>query len=124
MRLTIIPANSAGSSVRKTITLVRDEIKLEDQEAKARIVDLDGNSGHGPLRDYQTCLPSIPAQTTRNIPVIKAQAPINKLIEKLKQEYVQGIILDLRRNGGAVGGGDLTDRPVHQEGASGADQRC
>ena len=31
--------------MRKTITLVRDEVKLEDQQAKARIVDLPEKNG-------------------------------------------------------------------------------
>ena len=33
------------TSVRKTITLVRDEVKLEDQQAKARIVDWPQKNG-------------------------------------------------------------------------------
>ena len=45
MRLTIIPASAADSSVRKTITLVRDEVKLEDQEAKARLVEVGAPGG-------------------------------------------------------------------------------
>src|SRR6516165_3099415 len=39
VRLTMIPA-TASDATRKTVSLVRDEIKLEDQQAKARIVDL------------------------------------------------------------------------------------
>ncbi len=45
VRLTIIPAGAADESVRKTITIVRDEVKLEDQQAKARIVDLPQKDG-------------------------------------------------------------------------------
>src|SRR5258708_35334167 len=37
--LTVIPAGAA-SSARAKITLVRDEIKLEDQEANAKAIDL------------------------------------------------------------------------------------
>ncbi len=40
VRLTLIPASAADDSARKTITLVRQEVRLKDQEAKARIVDL------------------------------------------------------------------------------------
>ena len=101
VRLTIIPANSADSSVRKTITLVRDEIKLEDQEAKARIVDLDGNSGQA-SRFGIIDLPSFysGSDNPKHSGHKSASADVAKLIEKLKQENVQGIILDLRRNGG------------------------
>ena len=39
------PGGRANAATRKTISLVRDEIKLEDQQAKARIVDLPGEEG-------------------------------------------------------------------------------
>ena len=35
VRLTIIPADAADTSVRHIVSLIREEIKLEDQEAKA-----------------------------------------------------------------------------------------
>jgi len=101
VRLTIIPADSADSSVRKTITLVRDEIKLEDQEAKARIVDLDGNGGQV-SRFGIVELPSFysGSDNPKHPGHKSATADVARLIEKLKQENVRGIILDLRRNGG------------------------
>jgi hypothetical protein len=40
VRLTVIPADAPDPSVRNIISLIRDEIKLEDQEAKAKIFDL------------------------------------------------------------------------------------
>src|SRR5262249_45942218 len=45
VRLTVIPAAAANDATRKTVSLVRDEIKLEDQQAKARIVDLPNEKG-------------------------------------------------------------------------------
>jgi carboxyl-terminal processing protease len=88
VRLTLIPANSADSSVRKTITLVRDEIKLEDQQAKARIVNLDGASDHA-SRLGVIDLPSFysgsdsPEHPGRK----SATADVARLIGKLKQEF-------------------------------------
>lgn len=101
VRLTIIPANSADSSVRKTISLVRDEVKLEDQEAKARLVE--ANLPGGPVSRLGIIdLPSFysGADNTKHSRSSGASADVAKLIRKLKQEHVQGIILDLRRNGG------------------------
>ena len=37
--LTLIPVDAADSTVRKEVMLVRDEIKLEDQAAKARLYE-------------------------------------------------------------------------------------
>ena len=38
VRLLVIPASATDPSKRKTIELVRDEIKLKDQEARADII--------------------------------------------------------------------------------------
>src|SRR6185295_14257330 len=43
--LTIIPASAPEGSTPKLVALVRDEIQLEDQQAKARIVDLPSAQG-------------------------------------------------------------------------------
>lgn len=102
--LTIVPAGES-TSTRKTLTLVRDEIKLEDQEAKAKIIDLPDGKGHS-ARLGVIDLPSFyasfdPANTRGKTSEPKSTtADVAKLITKLKQENVEGIILDLRRNGG------------------------
>ncbi len=96
VRLTIQPANSTD---RKTITLVRDEIKLEDQAAKARVIDLGTDKT---MRIGVIDLPSFYAgsEESANGTHKSVTADVKKLLEKLKEEKVQGIILDLRRNGG------------------------
>jgi carboxyl-terminal processing protease len=101
VRLTVIPANSMDHSARKTISLVRDQIHLEDQEAKARLLEVPRPGAHV-SRLGIIDLPSFYSGSDRaNESVPKsATADVAKLIQKLKQEKVQGIILDLRRNGG------------------------
>ena len=99
--LTLIPATAADDSARKTITLVRDEVKLEDQQAKARIVDWPQKGG-ATLRMGTIELPAFYGgydlgTSTR---AISATADVAKLIRKLKAEHIQGLILDLRGNGG------------------------
>ncbi|MHB8520019.1 MAG: carboxy terminal-processing peptidase [Limisphaerales bacterium] len=101
VRLTLIPAGATDGSARRTITLVRDEVKLEDQQAKAHIVDLPQTNG-ATLRLGIIDLPSFyggyegPAHTTPS----SATADVAKLIRKLEAEHIQGLILDLRHNGG------------------------
>jgi carboxyl-terminal processing protease len=100
VKLTIIPAN-AGDSTRKTITLVRDEIKLEDEQAKAAIVDLpvaDGKTFRVGVID----LPSFYAnlQGKHGEDDRSATVDVAELLRKLEAEHVQGVILDIRRNGG------------------------
>lgn len=101
VQLTIIPADSADSSARKTFTLVRDEVKLEDQEAKARILDLPGKNDQT-LRLGIIDLPSFYSgvQGGKRGEEKSATADVARLVRKLKQEKIQGLILDLRHNGG------------------------
>jgi carboxyl-terminal processing protease len=99
--LTLIPAVAGDASARKTITLVRDEVKLEDQQAKAQIVDLPHKTG-GTLRLGIIDLPSFYGgygRGTHPTPS-SATADVAKLIRKLEAEHIQGLILDLRHNGG------------------------
>ena len=99
--LTILPAVSAAAAAPRTVSLVRDEIKLEDQQAKARILDVPTPKGPS-LRLGVIDLPSFyadmgrPGAGTRR----SATADVARLLKKLKSENVRGVVMDLRRNGG------------------------
>jgi carboxyl-terminal processing protease len=99
--LTLVPAGAGIESARKTITIVRDEVKLADQQAKARIVDWPRTNGPA-LRMGVIDLPSFYGGFAEKgeSSVSSATADIDKLIVKLKAEHIQGLVLDLRRNGG------------------------
>jgi carboxyl-terminal processing protease len=101
VRLTLIPSDATDGSIHKTITLVRDEVKLEDQQAKARIVDWPQTNGPA-LRLGVVDLPAFYGgfdQRTGATPS-SATADVAKLIRKLEAEHIQGLVLDLRQNGG------------------------
>ncbi len=103
VRLTIIPAGG-DSSAQTVLSLIRDEIKLEDQEAKAKLIELP--DAGGTLRLGVIDLPSFyaPFDVTggrdKGGPKSSTSEDVAKLLTKLKKENVQGVILDLRRNGG------------------------
>jgi carboxyl-terminal processing protease len=94
--LTIIPA-LADPGVRKVVTIQRDEIHLEEQRAKARIVDFPAAGGKT-VRLGIVDLPAFYASESGH--GTSATADVTKLITKLKKENIRGLILDLRRNGG------------------------
>jgi len=102
--LTVIPADAADPSARKLVTLVRDEIKLEDQEAKARIVEMpDSNSNVTRLGviDLPSFYASFDLANARGKSAPKSTTvDVTRLLKKLMEENVKGVILDLRRNGG------------------------
>jgi carboxyl-terminal processing protease len=93
--LTVMPpVGSAGSA--RTVKLVRAEIKLEDQQAKARVIDVPETSG-GAARLGVIELPSFYSGERGGG---GATADVAKLLAKLKAENVTGVVLDLRKNGG------------------------
>ena len=101
VRLTLIPAGTTDASARKTISLVRDEVKLEDQQAKAHIVDWPQTNGSA-LRLGVINLPAFYGGFDRRTGTTpsSATADVAKLIRKLEAEHIEGLILDLRQNGG------------------------
>lgn len=107
VRLTLIPAAATDPSERVEVVLVRDEIKLEDEEAKAKIIEVPaGDSGSVrlgviDLPSFYAPFPVAGSGSRSGRPRIKSTTiDVAKLIEKLNQEQVRGIILDLRQNGG------------------------
>jgi len=103
VRLSISPAEDRAA--RRVVTLIRDEIKLEDQEAKARLIE--GPNGHGGTNRIGVIdLPSfyatidLPASNPDRPAIKSTTADVTRLIKKLKSEKVSGIILDLRGNPG------------------------
>lgn len=109
VRLTIVSENS--TSDRRDIMLTRDEIKLDDQAAKARIIDLP-TAGDQTVRIGVIDLPSFYVPMELGGPRRSDLAggadgaphytstDVARLLAKLKAENCQGVILDLRRNGG------------------------
>ena len=99
VRLTILPVGATDASLPKTISLVRDEVNLEDQQAKAQILDLPTSQGTT-LRLGVIDLPSFYADLGGPGERRSATTDVAQLLKKLKAEHVRGVVLDLRRNGG------------------------
>jgi carboxyl-terminal processing protease len=102
VRLTIIPADAPDPSTRKVVKLIRDEIKLEDQEAKAKIIDFPTEDGKT-VRLGVIDLPSFYADfddRRKESERKSTTTDVKKLLRKLVQEKVGGVILNLRQNGG------------------------
>jgi len=101
VRLTVSPADDRA--VRRIIPLIRDEIKLEDQEAKAQLLELpDGRGATNRLGiiDLPSFYATIDLPGNEHSTAKSTTADVTRLIKKLEQERVAGIILDLRSNPG------------------------
>jgi len=104
VRLTVVPADAPDPSVRQVVALIRKEIKLEDQEAKAKIIELPAVGEEKSMRlgiiDLPSFYSSFELQGHKGGEPKSTTTDVAKLIRKLSQEHIGGIILDLRRNGG------------------------
>src|SRR6266404_4165355 len=97
VRLLVIPADAADPAKRKNVELVRDEIKLKDQEARADIIikkDADGE----PVKLGWITLPSFYADMDKHQK--STTRDVLALLKRLKKENIGGLVIDLRRNGG------------------------
>src|SRR3954467_8543081 len=97
VRLLVIPSDAADPSKRKNVELVRDEIKLKDQEARADIIIKKEESGEQVKLGWIT-LPSFYADMDRHQK--STTRDVQALLKRLKKENIGGLVIDLRRNGG------------------------
>jgi carboxyl-terminal processing protease len=100
VRLTVWPAGAADTSTRKEVVIIREQVKLEDQAAKAKLIEMpDATGANRRLGVIQ--LPSFyEDMENRGGEHRSTSADVAKLVRKLKAEKAEGIILDLRNNGG------------------------
>ena len=97
VRLLVLPASAADPAQRKTIELVRDEIKLKDQEARADIIIKKNRDGE-PVKLGWITLPSFYADMDSHKK--STTKDVLALLKRLKREKIGGLVIDLRRNGG------------------------
>jgi carboxyl-terminal processing protease len=97
VRLLVIPSAATDPSHRKNVELVRDEIKLKDQEARADIIMRKDENGE-PIKLGWLTLPSFYADMDRHQK--STTRDVLALIKRLKKENISGLVVDLRKNGG------------------------
>lgn len=102
VRLQILDAERGLNSAPKEIRLVRDKIKLEEQAAKKEIIQI--NHDGVPYKLGVITLPSFYAdyksQQDGDRDYKTASRDVKLLLLELEYEKVDGVILDLRNNGG------------------------
>ncbi len=104
VRLMILPAKDGVNAVPTEIRIVRDKVILEEQSAKKSLIEVE-NDG----KQKKIGVISIPTFYT-NLGGSEGEfksttVDVKKLLEELKSEKVDGVIIDLRNDGG----GSLTE---------------
>ena len=103
VRLEVIPASNAPSDqTSKVVSIIREAVKLEEQAAQKSVLKLQHEG-----RDYKLGVIKVPAFYL-DFKAYRAQDPnyksttrdVKRLLGELKQEKVDGVVIDLRDNGG------------------------
>ncbi|MFJ2548331.1 carboxy terminal-processing peptidase [Pseudomonas sp. NPDC087612] len=103
VRLEIIPASNApNDQTTKIVPITREAVKLEEQAAKKSVLKLKQDG-----RDYKLGIIEIPAFYL-DFKAFRAGDPeyksttrdVKKLLTELQKEKVDGVVIDLRNNGG------------------------
>jgi carboxyl-terminal processing protease len=107
VRLQIMPAGVLPGTEEKILTLTRNQVKLEEQAAKAELITVPRDG-----RDWSIGVISVPsfyrdyrALSTGDKDYTSTTKDVKRLIGELEDQEIDGLIIDLRNNGG----GHLTE---------------
>ena len=104
VRLDLIPAEAGLDSKPNRVALVRDKIRLEDQAAKSEIITIPADDGVAAKRIGVIKLPGFyqdfEGRRLNKDAYASATRDVGKLLTQLRADKVDGVVLDLRNNGG------------------------
>ena len=102
VHLEIIPSTSLDDSQTKLIEITRGIVNLEDQAAEKRIINIQNENAE--LKVGVIELPAFymdfDAYQKRQYNYRSSSKDVKKLIRSMKEEGIDGLIIDLRNNGG------------------------
>lgn len=102
VRLDIVPAAASIDSKPNRIAIVRQKVKLEEQAAKKQVIEVgEGDDRHRiGVIELDTFYQDFEARRRGEADFRSATRDVAKLLEELRAENVDGVVLDLRNNGG------------------------
>jgi carboxyl-terminal processing protease len=102
VRLEVIPSTSLSDTETKEIEIIRNVVKLEDQAAEKKVLSLTRNN-----KEYKVGVIQLPAfyfdfdaYQKRDYNYKSSSKDVKRLLKELKSENVDGLVIDLRNNGG------------------------
>ena len=102
VRLEVLPANVGDDAKPTLVTIVRQKIRLEDQAATSKIIE----TGTGAMKhkigviDLPTFYEDFEGHRINDPNYASASHDVAKILAKFKTEKVDGVVVDLRDNGG------------------------
>jgi carboxyl-terminal processing protease len=105
VRLEVLPEDASISGPSQVIDIVRNEVKLEEQAAKSEIIEVPSVDGKSdPVKIGVIDLPVFYLDfnaRAKNLPDYRSSTrDVRRLLGELREAGVQGVVVDLRNNGG------------------------
>jgi carboxyl-terminal processing protease len=102
VKLQILPADGIPGTDQYLLDLVRDKIKLEEQAANAERVEIDrdGRTGHFGVISVPSFYQDYEARSRGDEDYVSTTRDVKRLIGQLEEEGIDGMVIDLRGNGG------------------------
>lgn len=102
VRLDILPADAGADATHRVVTLVRDKISLEKQAAQKTVLTV--KLGDATRKIGVITLPAFyedfEARRKGDKDFRSASRDVRKLLDELKREKVESVLIDVRNNGG------------------------
>lgn len=100
--LDVLPAGAGPDGTHKIVSLVRKKILLDDQAAKKSVLSVvDGNvTRHVGVITLPAFYQDFEARQKDDPDFKSATRDVSRLLDELKNEKVDGVLVDLRNNGG------------------------
>lgn len=102
VRLEILPADAPAGGPTKIVKIIRDKVKLEEQSAKSEIIQLKDNGKVYKLGviDLPSFYLDYEAMQRGEKDYKSTTGDVTKILKNFQKEGVDGVIMDLRSNGG------------------------
>jgi len=102
VRLNVIPADAVSETNATVVSITRDTVKLEDASAKKEVIELthNGDSFKVGVIALPTFYFDFEAAGRGEEDFKSSTKDVEKLLEELKEEAVDAVVVDLRNNGG------------------------
>ncbi|MGO2580823.1 MAG: carboxy terminal-processing peptidase [Halomonas sp.] len=104
VRLDVVPAQAVDMTRSQTVEITRDTVSLEDQAAHGEVIEVerDGEPHRLGVINVPTFYVDFDAFQAGEEEYRSTTRDVAREIDRLKEEGIEGIVLDLRNNGGGA----------------------
>lgn len=100
IKLEVLPKGTGPEGPSKIVMLTREKIKLEEQDASSSIIEIPESNTKIGVIDLPTFYIDFAAQAEGKKDYKSTSRDVRKLIKEMLKENIDGLIVDLRSNGG------------------------